>query len=122
MVEVEVSGLGCEPNVSSIQFSGLNCEIFKGGEERDVSAHVAFPLQKNQPGLVAMCDTNALGPEPNQVKFRQEFEKTCRTSYHIRVVLDKLPPNLIKPFFAYEEFNVLAERKMYLTSKDDGEG
>lgn len=78
--KVEISGLGCEPNVSSIQFSGLNCEIFEGGEERDVTAHVAFPLQKDQPGLVAMCDTNALGPEPNQVKFRQELRKLAGLS------------------------------------------
>lgn len=68
-------GLGCEANASSIQFSGLNYELFDDGVGRDVTAHVAFPLQKNQPAIVAMCDSNALGPEPNQVKFRQELRK-----------------------------------------------
>lgn len=78
--EVKVSGLGCEPNASSIQFSGLNCEVFEGGEERDVTAHIAFPLQKNQPGLVAMCDSNALGPLENQVRFRNELRKLAGLS------------------------------------------
>lgn len=68
-------GLGCEANASSIQFSGLNYELFDDGVGRDVTAHVAFPLQKNQPAIVAMCDSNALGPEANQVKFRQELRK-----------------------------------------------
>ncbi len=68
-------GLGCEANASSIQFNGLNFEIFEDGTERDVTAHIAFPLRENQPGIVAMSDSNALGPEPNQVKFRQELRK-----------------------------------------------
>ncbi|NGX45621.1 MAG: hypothetical protein K940chlam2_00777 [Chlamydiae bacterium] len=68
-------GLGCEANASSIQFSGLNYEIFGDGIGGDVTAHVAFPLKKGQPGLVAMCDSNALGPEPNQKRFNGELRK-----------------------------------------------
>lgn len=73
-------GLGCEANASSIQFSGLNYELFDDGVGRDVTAHVAFPLHENQPAIVAMCDSNALGPEANQVKFRQELRKLAGLS------------------------------------------
>jgi len=73
-------GLGCEANASSIQFSGLNYELFEDGVERDVTAHVAFPLQPNQPGIVAMTDSNALGPLENQVKFREELRKLAGLS------------------------------------------
>lgn len=74
-------GLGCEANASSIQFSGLNFEIFKDRRAgRDVTAHVAFPLQEGQPGIVAMSDSNALGPSSNQVKFRQELRKLAGLS------------------------------------------
>ena len=73
-------GLGCEANASLIQFSGLNYELFEDGIERDVTAHVAFPLQPNQPGIVAITDSNALGPEENQVKFRQELRKLAGLS------------------------------------------
>ncbi len=73
-------GLGCEANASSIQFSGLNYELFDDGIARDVTAHVAFPLQENQPAIVAMCDSNAIGPLPNQVKFRQELRKLAGLS------------------------------------------
>jgi CubicO group peptidase (beta-lactamase class C family) len=68
-------GLGCEANASSIQFSGLNYEIFADGIGRDVTAHVAFPLHQKQPAIVAMCNSNALGPQADQVKFRQELRK-----------------------------------------------
>ncbi|MBM3191610.1 MAG: serine hydrolase, partial [Chlamydiae bacterium] len=68
-------GLGCEANKDWIQFSGLNYEIFEDGKGRDITAHVAFPLQKNQPGIVAMCDSNALGPKPQQQKFLGELRK-----------------------------------------------
>lgn len=73
-------GLGCEANASSIQFSGLNYELFEDGVERDVTAHVAFPLRPNQPGIVAMTDSNALGPLENQVKFREELRKLAGLS------------------------------------------
>jgi hypothetical protein len=73
-------GLGCEANVSSIQFSGLNYEIFADGVGRDVTAHVAFPLQDDQPGIVAMCDSDALGPLDTQVRFRQELRKLAGLS------------------------------------------
>lgn len=68
-------GLGCEANASSIQFSGLNYEVFVAEREGDVTAHVAFPLKKGLPGLVAMCDSNALGPKPTQKKFCRELRK-----------------------------------------------
>lgn len=68
-------GLGCEGGASSIQFSGLNYEIFEDGTEDDITAHVAFPRHENQPGIVVMCDSNALGPESNQVKFCNELRK-----------------------------------------------
>jgi Beta-lactamase len=67
-------GLGCSANALSIQHAGLNYEIFEDGVGRDVTALAIFPLGKEQPGLVAMCDSNALGPLPNQVKFARELK------------------------------------------------
>ena len=58
-----------------MQFSGLNFEIFEDGEGRDVTAHVCFPITRGQPGIVALCDSNALGPEPRQKIFCEELRK-----------------------------------------------
>lgn len=55
-------GLGCTANAAVIQHAGMNREKF-GSEECDVTALVQFPLHPGEPGLVAMCDSNALGPE-----------------------------------------------------------
>lgn len=68
-------GLGCEANKSSLQFSGLNYEIFEDGKGKDVTAHVAFPIRKGQPGIIAMCDSNALGPDTGSRKFCNELRK-----------------------------------------------
>lgn len=68
-------GLGCLANASSIQFSGLNYEIFEDGREGDITAHIAFPLRRGQVGLVAMCDSNALGSESRQKRFCGELRK-----------------------------------------------
>lgn len=74
-------GLGCEGNAGWIQFNGLNYEIFEDGIGRDVTAHVAFPLHEKQPGIVAMCDSNALGPMENQLPFRHELRKLAGIPY-----------------------------------------
>jgi len=51
----EHHGLGCIANETSIQHLGLNQECF-GGEIRDVSAMVAFPLSASGTGMAAICD------------------------------------------------------------------
>ncbi len=66
-------GLGCKAGSSSIEHKGLNGEIFDN-EQRQVSAIVIFPLSTNQPGLVAMCDSAALGPSPSGKEFIHELE------------------------------------------------
>ena len=66
-------GLGCEANAPVIIHKGLNEEKI-GSEKRDVSAVVIFPLHPNEPGLVAMCDSNALGPSPKAQKFLKNLE------------------------------------------------
>lgn len=66
-------GLGCEAGSSRIEHKGLNRELF-GNEERDVSAIVIFPLSSDQPGLVAMCDSNALGPSDEGQQFIHALE------------------------------------------------
>ena len=71
----EHHGIGCAANQPSIQHAGLNYEIFEHGIGRDVTALVIFPLNVDQPGLVAMCDSNALGPLPKQIEFQDELKK-----------------------------------------------
>ena len=67
-------GLGCSANASVIQHAGMNREKV-GLEERDVTALVEFPLRPEEPGLVAMCDSCALGPAPQEQNFIKELEK-----------------------------------------------
>lgn len=67
-------GLGCAASAPSIEHAGLNCEIIDG-RFRDVTAVVVFPLRKGEPGLVAMADSNALGPLKEQEKFINELKK-----------------------------------------------
>lgn len=69
-------GLGCAANAPVIQHAGLNRETF-GTEERDVTALVQLPLRPGEPGLVAMCDSNALGPEVQGQKFIRELETSA---------------------------------------------
>jgi hypothetical protein len=65
---LEHHGLGCGANATSIQHAGMNREKF-GDEERDVTALVVFPLRGKEAGLVAMCDSSALGPNPQEQRF-----------------------------------------------------
>ncbi len=66
-------GLGCEAHAPVIKHFGLNREKF-GTEERDVTAVVEFPLNPRAPGLVAMCDSSALGPRPQEQEFIKSLE------------------------------------------------
>lgn len=66
-------GLGCSANATVIQHAGMNQENF-GSEKRDVTALVQFPLHPGEPGLIAMCDSSALGPEPQGQKFIRALE------------------------------------------------
>lgn len=70
----EHHGLGCTANSPSIQHAGLNCELIDG-KLHDVTALAIFPLKKDDPGLVAMCDSNALGPLQQQQEFAAELKK-----------------------------------------------
>lgn len=72
-------GLGCTANATSIQHFGLNAEIIDGNL-CDVTAVVIFPLGKEEPGLVAMCDSNALGTSPAQQVFAKELQKLSGVS------------------------------------------
>lgn len=67
-------GLGCAASSPTIQHAGLNCELI-GGKLHNVTALVIFPLEKGEPGLVAMCDSNALGPLQKQQEFAGELKK-----------------------------------------------
>jgi CubicO group peptidase (beta-lactamase class C family) len=67
-------GLGCKADATSIQHFGLNAEIIDGNFQ-DVTAVVIFPLGKEEPALVAMSDSNALGPSPAQQNFVKELQK-----------------------------------------------
>lgn len=70
-------GLGCEAHAPVIKHFGLNREKF-GSEERDVTAVVEFPLKPQDPGLVAMCDSSALGPGPQEQIFITSLETAAR--------------------------------------------
>lgn len=69
-------GLGCEANVPSLQHAGLNREKF-GNESRDVSALVVFPLKPRDRGVVAMCDSSALGPKPPEQHFLHTLKRAA---------------------------------------------
>ncbi|MBS0656514.1 MAG: serine hydrolase [Verrucomicrobia bacterium] len=71
-------GLGCKASAASIQHFGLNSEIIDG-KFYDVTAVVIFPLKKEQPALVAMCDSHALGTAPAQQAFAYELQKLAGT-------------------------------------------
>lgn len=72
-------GLGCTAGLSVIRHFGMNREIF-GDEERDVTAVVEFPLRPESPGLVALCDSSALGPQPQEQAFIRELERSAGIS------------------------------------------
>lgn len=104
-------GLGCEANAPAIIHKGLNSEKF-GSEERDVSAVVIFPLHSEEAGLVAMCDTNALGPSPKAQKFLKELE----AAVGISEAGGSEPPPLT--FFCPEKAH-LFHGNVYLASNED---
>lgn len=81
----EHHGLGCAAKSHSIQHAGLNCELIDG-KLHDVTALVIFPLGEEDPGLVAMCDSNALGPLQRQQEFASELKKLAgiATEEHTR--------------------------------------
>jgi len=59
-------GLGCSRIGETIQYGGINTELF-GAERvvenrRDVSSYVIFPLNSSCTGLVGLSDTNAFCP------------------------------------------------------------
>ncbi len=87
-------GLGCEANAPVIKHFGLNREMF-GTEERDVTAVVEFPLRRGDPGLVAMCDSTALGPKDQE----QNFIRTLEAAAQIEKAPEDGPP---KPQFNTE--------------------
>lgn len=78
-------GLGCEANSNAIQHAGLNCEIING-KKCDVTALAIFPLRRGEPGLVAMCDSSALGPLPSHQNFADELKKLAGIPVHEKVV------------------------------------
>ncbi len=56
-------GLGCSSvQPDHFQHFGMNRERI-GQTELDVTAAICFPIRKGVPGVVAMCDTGALGPK-----------------------------------------------------------
>lgn len=75
----EHHGLGCSANSPVIKHAGLNREKF-GLEERDVTALVQFPLHPGEPGLVALCDSCALGPAPQEQRFIKALEESAGIS------------------------------------------
>lgn len=68
-------GIGCDANISAIRHFGLNCQTDDQDPKKtmDVSAVVIFPLGKHQPGLVAITNSNALGPSQKQQDFADEI-------------------------------------------------
>jgi hypothetical protein len=84
-------GLGCEANALVIKHAGMNREKF-GSEERDVTAVMQLPLGPKQPGLVAMCDSCALGPKPQEQHFIRTLEECAGISspqeeFHKRLMI-----------------------------------
>jgi hypothetical protein len=69
-------GLGCTAGLSVIRHFGMNREMFRD-TERDVTAVVEFPLSPENPGLVALCDSSALGPQPQEQAFIRALERSA---------------------------------------------
>lgn len=108
-------GLGCEPNVSFIQHAGMNREMF-GLEERDITALVVFPLKPGDPGLVAMCDSVALGPKPQEQRFIEALKKSAGISQE---VVQKKPDEDLDFFCPTSEKIVLFHGTDYLVTDVD---
>ncbi len=89
-------GLGCTANIPVIQYMGLNRELF-GARVGDVSAVVEFPLRPGEPGLVAMCDSRALGPSPNAQRFIGSLETLA--GLQPQVVEGGEPPPALLEYF-----------------------
>lgn len=70
-------GLGCHANATAIEHAGLTRERF-GEEERDTTALVVFPLRDGEAGLVAMCDSCALGPALQEQRFINALKANAR--------------------------------------------
>ncbi len=87
-------GIGCAANQPSIQHYGLNSEKYED-KIRDVTAVVIFPLG-NEPGLVAMCDSNALATLPNQKAFANELKKLAEIETEDEKQ-EKYPPDFFCP-------------------------
>ncbi len=107
-------GLGCEANATGIKHAGLNREKF-GTEERDVTAVLQLPLGPKQPGLVAMCDSSALGPRPQEQAFIRALEECAGISSHE----ENLPnPTYDLAFFCPPK-GVLFRGNAYLVTNED---
>lgn len=94
-------GLGCKANATSIQHFGLNGEIIDG-KFHNVTAVVIFPLKKEEPALVAMCDSNALATAPAQQAFAYELQKLAGTP----IEEEKKAPTYDLSFFCPKGENV----------------
>lgn len=94
-------GLGCEANAPSIEHKGLNREMF-GSENRDISALTIFPIKPGTPGLVAMCDSSALGPKPQEQRFIESLKKSAGISFEVQK-----EPTYELGFFCPSEPNVI---------------
>ena len=75
---IQHHGLGCTANATVIKHAGMNREKICL-KEFDVTALVEFPLHPKQPGLVAMCDSCALGPAPQEQKFIKELKSALES-------------------------------------------
>ena len=109
-------GLGCEANAPSIQHAGMNREMF-GLEERDVTALAIFPLKPGDPGLVAMCDSCALGPNPQEQRFIEALKKSARIN--LEVHMQKEPVYDLDFFCPISETKLLFHGTAYLATDVD---
>ncbi len=106
-------GLGCAPNKPYIQHAGMNREVF-GNEEKDVTALIVFPRQPHQGGVVALCDSSALGPGPAG----QHFIHTLKEAAGISEVEQK-PTEYQGDFFIPDPPQFLFHGNAFLISNVD---
>jgi CubicO group peptidase (beta-lactamase class C family) len=106
-------GLGCTPNKPYIQHAGMNREIV-GTEEKDVTALVVFPRQPHQGGVVALCDSGALGPGAAG----QHFIHTLKEAAGISEVEEK-PTQYQGDFFIPDAPHFLFHGNAFLISNVD---